>query len=302
MWELINYTPSGASRQDRTRIGQVHGKNVGQRGRCIGSAGQSVGSANQSVGYHREVNAVRWAFDMMHEMAEYELSDSLSATATCLDKRSSHPCLSCIRCSTKKIKCTQGKATTGRTHSKTPAAAPSNAPSRSHQSHGPPRTPAIPAATTPQVQSHGCSKTITAKKTPARATAPAPVPAAVPSSNVTVPCAALDVPMPDLYSMAIVIRDGAARIAILKAHVQEQDDKIDTLQRLHESLRRKDGSAMVGLMVEPTQVQPEGPQSSSEIVVPDEPGNLLPEYNSSDEEMDVGVEVERPGEEVEMAT
>lgn len=38
--------------------------------------------------------------------------------------------------------------------------------------------------------------------------------------------------------MAIAIRDGAARIAILEARVQEQDAKIDTLQRLHESLRR----------------------------------------------------------------
>ncbi|KAG1811057.1 hypothetical protein EV424DRAFT_1542696 [Suillus variegatus] len=241
---------------------------------------------------------------------------------------SGHPCLSCIRCSTKKIKCnpaslgsqpkcTRGKSTTGRMRSKTPAPAPSNAPSPSQsrartrsQSRGPSRTPAIPAATTPQVQSCGCSKTITAKK-------------------------------PDLHFMAIVIRDGAAHITILEACVHEQDDKIDTLQHLHESLRCKvvdqhpsfplsdtpadatilldqsipprpfmeptpltveDGSAMVGLMVEPTQVQPEGPQSSGEIVVPDEPGNLLPEYNSSDEEMDVEVKVKRPGEEVEMAT
>ncbi|KAG1788846.1 uncharacterized protein HD556DRAFT_1447501 [Suillus plorans] len=293
--------------------------------------------------------------------------------ATCLDKRSSHPCLSCIRCSTKKIKCnpaslgsppkhTRGKSTTGRMCSKTPAPAPSNAPSlsqsraRTHsRSRGLSRTPAIPAASTPQVQSRGRSKTITAKKTPAPAPAPAPAP--VPSLSFAVPRAALDVPMPDLHSMAIAIRDGAARIAILEARVREQDDKIDTLQCLHESLQCKvvdqhpsfplpdtpanatilldqsgplsmsplpselfnlidldmsvmeptpltveDGSAMVGLMVEPTQVQPEGPQSSGEIVVPDDPGNLLPEYNSSDEEMDVEVKVERPGEEVEMAT
>jgi hypothetical protein len=39
--------------------------------------------------------------------------------------------------------------------------------------------------------------------------------------------------------MAIAIRDGAARIAILEARVQEQDGKIDTLQCLHESLRRQ---------------------------------------------------------------
>ncbi|KAG2057241.1 hypothetical protein BDR06DRAFT_1005280 [Suillus hirtellus] len=79
------------------------------------------------------------------------------------------------------------------------------------------------------------------------------------------------------------------------------------------------GSAMVGPMVEPTQVQPEGPQSSSEIVlldepgnllpefpgdivVPNEPGNLLPEYDSSDKEMNVEGKVDLPGKEVEMAT
>ncbi|KAG1793233.1 hypothetical protein EV424DRAFT_1548459 [Suillus variegatus] len=186
--------------------------------------------------------------------------------ATRLDKRSSLPCLSCIRCSTKKIKCnpaslgsppkrTRGKSTTGRTRSKTPAPAPSNAPSPSRsrartrsQSRGPSRTPAIPAATTPQVQSRGRSKTITTKKTPAPAPAPAPAPVlhlslhlrqlVIRSSSVAVPRAALNVPMPDLHSMAIAIRDGAARIAILEARVQEQDAKIDTLQRLHESLRR----------------------------------------------------------------
>ncbi|KAG1834745.1 hypothetical protein EV424DRAFT_1341083 [Suillus variegatus] len=225
--------------------------------------------------------------------------------ATHLDKRSSLPCLSCIRCSTKKIKCNpaslgsppkriQGKSTTGRT--------------------------------------------------PVR------------SLSFAVPRAALDVPMPDLHSMAITIRDSAACIAILEARVQEQDAKIDTLQCLHESLWRtvvdrhpsfslpdtladatilldqsgpplmeptpltvEDGSAMVGLMVEPTQVQPKGPQSSgkivlpdepgnllaessSNIVVPNEPGNLLPEYDSSDEEMDVEGKVDLPGEEVAMAT
>ncbi|KAG2085345.1 uncharacterized protein F5147DRAFT_765094 [Suillus discolor] len=307
--------------------------------------------------------------------------------ATRFDKRTNLPCLSCIRCSTKKIKCNpaslgsppkqiRGKSTTGRTRSKTSAPAPSTAPSPSlsrartrSQSRGPSRTPAIPAATTPQVQSRGRSKTITTKKTPA------PAPAPVRSSSFAVPRAALDVPMPDLHSMAIAIRDGAARIAILEARVQEQDAKFDTLQRLHESLRRtvvdrhpsfslldtpadatilldqsgphpsisplpsalsnlidldisvmqptplmvEDGSAMVGLMVEPTQVQPEGPQSSGEIVLPDEPGNLLPEsssnivvpnepgnllpeYDSSDEELDVEGKVDLPGEEVEMAT
>ncbi|KAG1758481.1 hypothetical protein EDD22DRAFT_972156 [Suillus occidentalis] len=166
---------------------------------------------------------------------------------TRVDRRTGHPCLSCLRCATKKIKChlvfvgsppkrIRGKATTQWTRSKTPAPAPSTGPSASQsrtwtrsQSRGVSRTPAIPAATTPKVQSRGRSKT-TARKTPA------PAPAAVLSSSAAVPRAALDVPMPDLHSMAITIRDGAARIAILAARVWEQDGKIDTLQCLHESL------------------------------------------------------------------
>ncbi|KAG1717234.1 hypothetical protein EDB19DRAFT_1840648, partial [Suillus lakei] len=45
----------------------------------------------------------------------------------------------------------------------------------------------------------------------------------LPSSSSAVPRAALNVPMPDLHAMAIAIRDGAARIALLKARVAEQD-------------------------------------------------------------------------------
>ncbi|KAG1790371.1 uncharacterized protein HD556DRAFT_1446304 [Suillus plorans] len=73
------------------------------------------------------------------------------------------------------------------------------------------------------------------------------------------------------------------------------------------------------LMVEDGSAMPEGPQSSGEIVLPDEPGNLLPEssgdivvpneqgnllpeYDSSDEDMDVEGKVDLPGEEVAMAT
>ncbi|KAG1767875.1 hypothetical protein EV702DRAFT_1050209 [Suillus placidus] len=294
--------------------------------------------------------------------------------ATRLDKRTGQPCLSCIPCSTKKIKCVpasvgsppkraRGKSATLRMCSKTPATAPSNTPLASQsrartnsQSRGASCTPAIPAATTPKVQSRGRSKTITAKKAPAPEPEPAPAPAPVPSSSYAVPHAALNVPIPDLHSMAIAIRDAAARIVVLKARVREQDGKINTLQRLHESLQRKvvdqhpsfplldspgnatflldqsvdspsmsplpsalpnlinldmgvmeptnlkveDESAMVGLMFEPSQVQPEGPQSSGENVVPDDPVILLPEYNSVDEEMDVEVKDEPSGEEVEM--
>ncbi|KAG2345450.1 hypothetical protein BDR05DRAFT_998089 [Suillus weaverae] len=279
--------------------------------------------------------------------------------ATHLDKRTGQPCLSCICCSTKKIKCVpasvgslhkrvRGKSTTPRTRSKTPATAPSNA----LQSRGMSRTPAIPAVTTPKVQSHGRSKTITAKK------APAPAPAHKSPEFYVVPRAALNVPIPDLHSMTITIWNAVARIAILKAHVWEQDGKIDTLQCLHESLQCKvvdwhpsfplpdlpgnatllldqsfdipsmsprpsalpnlinldmgvmeptnlkveDQSAIVGLVFEPSQVQPEGPQLSGENVVPDDPVNLLPEYNSADEEMDVEVKDEPSGEEVKMVT
>ncbi|KAG1766102.1 hypothetical protein EDD22DRAFT_845147 [Suillus occidentalis] len=190
-----------------------------------------------------------------------------------------------------------------------------------------------------QVQSYGRSKT-TARKTPAPA--PAPAIAAIPSSSYAVPRAALNVPMPDLHSMAIAIRDGAARIAILEAHVREQDDgrpaplistsgltcqcnifagsihspalhsplpsalpnliNLDMGVMEPTPLKVEDASDMVGLMFEPSQVQSEDPQSSSEIVIPDDPGNLFPEYNSVSEEMDVEVKARTSGEEVEMAT
>ncbi|KAG1889900.1 hypothetical protein F4604DRAFT_1914440 [Suillus subluteus] len=233
------------------------------------------------------------------------------------------------------------------------------------QSRGPSHHPATPAPATQAVQSRGSRKTNNAKRaaTPSPAPAPAPAPALAPappaivSSSSRVPPAALDVPMPDLDSMAIAIRDGAARIALLETRVREQDDKIDTLQCLHESLRRKvvnrhpsfplpdspapamflldqsitpsmsplpsalpnlinldmgvmepsslkveDASDMVGLIFEPSPVQPDGPQPSSKIEDPDDLGNLVPEYNSVSEEMDVEVKDETSGGEVDMAT
>ncbi|KAG1863866.1 hypothetical protein F4604DRAFT_1683492 [Suillus subluteus] len=251
------------------------------------------------------------------------------------------------------------------THSRWRTPAP-NAPSASQlrpqtrsQSHGPSHHPATPAPATQEVQSCGRRKTNNAKRaaTPSPAPAPAPAPPAIVSSSSRVPPAALNILMPDLHSMAIAIRDGAARIALLEARVREQDDKIDTLQRLHESLRRKvvdqhpsfplpdspapatflldqsitpsmsplpsalpnlinldmgvmepsslkveDASDMVGLIFEPSPVQPEGPQPSGKIVDPDDPGNLVPEYNSVSEEMDVEVKDETSGGEVDMAT
>ncbi|KAG1724423.1 hypothetical protein EDB19DRAFT_1834190 [Suillus lakei] len=176
-------------------------------------------------------------------------------------------------------------------------------------------------------------KTITAVK------APAPAPALILSLSSAVPPAALDVPMPDLHAMAMVIRDGAAHIAILNGRMAEQDGKIDTLQCLHESLHReivdwppanatssllldqsipvsmstpestlpplidfamegmapthptvKDTLATEGLLFEYSEVHPEGPNMSGEIVDPGDLGNLVPEYNSDDMNVEVKVE------------
>ncbi|KAG0693612.1 hypothetical protein DFH29DRAFT_1007146 [Suillus ampliporus] len=163
------------------------------------------------------------------------------------------PCLQQARMALRnsKIKCisatlgspptrTRAPSTTRRARSRTPSKAPSKAPPASQskartrsQSRGLSGTPAVTAVTTPKTQTRGRSKTITAIK------APAPAPAPLPSSSSAVPRAALDVPMPDLHGMAIAIRDAAARIAILEARVVEQDGKFDTLQRLHEGLRRE---------------------------------------------------------------
>ncbi|KAG2141460.1 hypothetical protein BD769DRAFT_1662362 [Suillus cothurnatus] len=174
----------------------------------------------------------------------------------------------------------------------------------------------------------------------------------IPSSSSAVPRAALDLPMLDLHAMALAIQNGAAQIAILEAHVVEQDGKIDTLQCLHESLRCEiidwypsfplldlsinatllldqsipaamsplasalpvlidlsmtgmeptpptfeDASSIEGLMFEPTQGQPEDPQTSGNMVDWGDPGNLVPEYNSDD--MNVEVKVE---EDIDIAT
>ncbi|KAG1777256.1 hypothetical protein EV702DRAFT_1045352 [Suillus placidus] len=58
------------------------------------------------------------------------------------------------------------------------------------------------------------------------------------------------------------------------------------------NMKVEDQSAMVGLVFEPSEVLPEGPQLSGEHVVPDDPVTLLAEYNSVDEEMDVEVKDE----------
>ncbi|KAG1817571.1 uncharacterized protein BJ212DRAFT_1480140 [Suillus subaureus] len=67
-------------------------------------------------------------------------------------------------------------------------------------------------------------------------------------------------------------------------------------------LKFKDASAIEGLLFEYNQVvQPEVPDMYSEIVDLGDPGNLVPEYGSSDD-MDVEVKVEASSEEVDRAT
>ncbi|KAG1807621.1 uncharacterized protein BJ212DRAFT_1485473 [Suillus subaureus] len=216
--------------------------------------------------------------------------------------------------------------------SRIPSKAPSKAPPASQskaqtcsQSDCLSGTLGVTAVTTPKTQMCGHSKTITAVK------APAPAPASLLSLSSAVPAAALDMPMLDLHAMAIAIRDGAPQITILKAHVAEQDSKINTLQCLNEGLRHeiinwhpsfpipdppanatslclislsplagmaptplkfKDASAIEGLLFEYNQVvHPEDPDMSSEIVDLGDLSNLVPEYNSSND-MDVEVDVE----------
>ncbi|KAG2029982.1 hypothetical protein BDR03DRAFT_1017664 [Suillus americanus] len=158
--------------------------------------------------------------------------------ATRLDKRTRAPCMSCIHCTTKKIKCTPtnmgsppprvwATSTTWKMRSMTPSGTPSKTPSKAppasqtpgpskappasqskartrSQSHGPAGTSRGTAVTTPQTQTRGCSKTITAVKPPAPAAAP------LPSCSLAVPAAALGVPMLDLHAISHAIRDAAA--------------------------------------------------------------------------------------------
>ncbi|KAG1718044.1 hypothetical protein EDD22DRAFT_964165 [Suillus occidentalis] len=167
-----------------------------------------------------------------------------------------------------------------------------------------------------------------------------PSPMTVPSSSFVVPHAVLDVPILDLHSMAITIRDGVARMVRLipyntsmrasgarwststlhfhfQTHLPMQHPPL-SMSPLPSALpnlinldmgvmeptlfKVEDGSDMVGLMFEHNQVQPEGPQLSSEIMDPDDPGNLFPEYNSVSKEVDIEVKAGPSGEEVEMAT
>ncbi|KAG1804322.1 uncharacterized protein BJ212DRAFT_1304341 [Suillus subaureus] len=116
-----------------------------------------------------------------------------------------------------------------------------------------------------------------------------------PAPSLAVPAAALDLLMLDLHAMAIAIWDGTARITILEAHVAEQDEMTPAPPKF------EDAFAIEGLLFEYNWVvQPELPDTSSKNADPGDLGNLVPEYDSSND-MDVEVKVEASSEEVDMA-
>ncbi|KAG1717627.1 uncharacterized protein EDB91DRAFT_1259477 [Suillus paluster] len=248
---------------------------------------------------------------------------------TRFDKRTGKGLLSCVFCNTKKVKCfsvtlgsppkrSRGKSTTWKARSWTPSKAPFTSQPKARtcsQSCGVARATGASAAgtasgsvvTTPKTRGH--SKTITAVKAPAPPPTPSPAPAhksfefliiilsysfvAIVSSSARMPRAALNVPMPDLHSMARSIRNSAERIKALEDLVAEQGSLEPTPSKI------EDHSAIKGLSFEPSQVQPAldpspTPSTARAILVPDDPRNLVLEYNSGDE-MDVEVKVEVEG-------
>ncbi|KAG2029223.1 hypothetical protein BDR03DRAFT_1018716 [Suillus americanus] len=246
------------------------------------------------------------------------------------------PCI-CAPSTTQKTRLMTPSGAPSKTPSKAPPASqtpgPSTAPPASQskartrsQSRGLAGTSCGTAVTTPQTQTHGCSKTITAIKPPA----PAPAPAPLPSSRSAVPAAApgLAVPAAALGSCG---RAGC---------------KIDTLQCLHEGLRHEiidrhpsfplpdtpanatslllDQSGprtmsppesalppLIDLSMEtlaPTTATPTFPDTSAiegllDIVDPGNPSNLVPEYDSSNNmDVEMEVKVDESSEEIDMAT
>ncbi|KAG2029390.1 hypothetical protein BDR03DRAFT_1018461 [Suillus americanus] len=161
--------------------------------------------------------------------------------ATQLDKRTRAPCMSCIHCTTKKIKCTPANmgsppprvrptSTTRKTRSMTPSGAPSKTPSKAPPaSHTPGPSKAPPASQSmAQTHSQSCGPADTSRGT--AVTTPQTQTRALPSSRSAVPAAAPGRAVPAA---------ALARIALLEACVAEQDGKLDTLQCLHEGLRRE---------------------------------------------------------------
>ncbi|KAG2155977.1 uncharacterized protein EDB93DRAFT_1247622 [Suillus bovinus] len=248
---------------------------------------------------------------------------------TRFDKRTGAPCMSCIYCTTKKMKCISMRGPD-------PGPLP-KLPPKLQLPHNPLAGRRVNLGSLPsflvylmpkhQRRKHcGRSKTVTAAKEPT----PAP---ALPSSTSGVPHSALNVPMPDLHAMAMAIWEGAARITALEECVHPTFPLLDaqgdaTSFLLHQPVppamstpastlppfidlsmegtepnppNLQDESAIDGLIFELNQIHPEVSQMPSKIVKLDDPSNLFPEYDSV-EEMDVQVKGEPSGEDVDMTT
>ncbi|KAG2352470.1 hypothetical protein BDR07DRAFT_1384240 [Suillus spraguei] len=148
----------------------------------------------------------------------------------------------------------RGKSTTRQARSRTPSRAPSNAPAASQskartrsQSRGPSGTPAVPA-----VLPHPRHSPVAQQRQSLPQDNLPTCPSFYSVFKRPVPRPALDVPMPDLHSMAIAIRDGAARIALLEARVAEQDGMEPPSPKVQPA------SIIEGLIFELSQIQPGG--------------------------------------------
>ncbi|KAG2035189.1 hypothetical protein BDR03DRAFT_1012709 [Suillus americanus] len=273
--------------------------------------------------------------------------------ATWLDKRTRAPCMSCIYCTTKKIKCTpvnmgslppciRATSTTRKTRLMTPSTAPSKTPSKAppaSQTPGPSTAPPASqsmartsygtAVTTPQTQTRGRSKTITAIKPPAPPPAPAlkspesAVPAAAPGPAV--PAAALEARVaeqdgiksststphshfPTLLPMqhpCCLINPVPRTMSPPESALPPLIDlSMETLAPTTVTPTFPDASAIEGLLFDYDQVvHPEDQDASSDIVDPGDPSNLVSEYDSSNNmDVEMEVKVDESSEEVDMAT
>ncbi|KAG2133588.1 uncharacterized protein EDB93DRAFT_1107536 [Suillus bovinus] len=228
------------------------------------------------------------------------------------DKRTGAPCMSCVYCTTKKIKCILVN----------PSPRPPGGPD-------PGPLPKLPPKLRPDMESISglfChSWSIWCPNTKGANTAVAarlsllpmdstPAPAPVPSSTSGVPRSALDVPMPDLHAMAMAIQEdtqGDATSLLLHQPVPPAmstpasalppliDLSMEGMEPNPPNIQ--DESAIDGLIFELNQIYPEVSQTPGEIVKPEDLGNLFPEYDSV-EEMDVQVKGEPSGEDVDMTT
>ncbi|KAG1722448.1 uncharacterized protein EDB91DRAFT_1088137 [Suillus paluster] len=163
--------------------------------------------------------------------------------------------MSCVLCTTKKVKCisarlgtlaatTQGQSTERTRASSTgPLTSQLTVWTRS-QSWGPSVALSEPRGNPPKPWSWGQSKPS------GSATMPIPPAAVIASSSSAATHAVQDLPIPDLHWMSMAIRKSANRIAALEACASEQESTIDMLRRLHESLRHSPPATPLSLLLD----------------------------------------------------